>query len=316
MRYSASVGPDDPGRTVTKLGARVRRKEGAYRIGALAAAACVSLVFVAACSRSSPTAAAGGQNQNHVFGVVTDGVRRPLAGAIVRVLDGPMTGTTLMSNAAGRFELFGAVAGPVTLQVTREGFKSATHTAQWQAAIQGGIDVIRLESLELSAIQLDPGAYGVTISMDRAAAHDHGPLPPCAGFPAELMSRSYSATIARSSHAGADRSLSLEGPTVFSNSEFELLIGGQFVGFENDYAFTEELPGFRYVNIIGNAPTDQPASVSGAAVSVPFNALFQYCELKSPATRGWENCQHVPAEQIVQFHACASDSARMVFTRR
>ncbi len=274
MEFSISVASGGPGCSVRTVLTGVRAKAPACRTRALAAAVYVSLVFVPACSTSSPTAA-GSPNQNHVFASVTDGVRRPLAGASVRVLDGPMAGTTQTSNTAGRFELYSTATGTVTLQVAHEGFKPLTHRTQWQPAIQGGIDVIRLESLELSAIQLDPGAYAVTISMDRAAARDFGPLPPCAGFPAELMSRSYDATIALSSHAWADRALSLEGPTVFSNSGLDLLIGNRFIAFEMESPFTTELAGFRYLNITGFAPTDEPVTVSEAAITVPFNALFQ-----------------------------------------
>ena len=62
---------------------------------------------------------------------------------------------------------------------------------------------------------------------------------------------------------------------MFSNSEFGFSSGAQFIGFEIEYPFTEELPGFRYPNIIGNAPTSEPVTVSGPAVSIPFSALFQ-----------------------------------------
>ena len=315
MEFSIAVASGGPGSSVTTVLSGVRAKAPAGRIRALAAAVCVALVFVPACSSSSPTAA-GSPNQNHIFASVTDRVRRPLAGASVRVLDGPMAGTTLRSNTAGRFEIYSTATGTVTLQVAHEGYKPSTHRTQWQPAIQGGIDVIRLESLDLSAIQLAPGAYTVTISMDRAAARDFGSLPPCASFPAELMSRDYDATMALSSHSGADRALSLEGPTVFSNSQLDLLIGNDSIAFEMESPFTTELAGFRYLNILGFAPTDEPVTVSEAAITVPFNALFQYCELNSPAKRGWENCQHVAADQMVQFHACASNSARMVFTKR
>ena len=85
--------------------------------------------------------------------------------------------------------------------------------------------MIRLESLEKPAFQLDPGDYTVTISMDPAAARDAGTLPPCAGFPSEMMSRTYKATIADSSHSWSDKEVSLEGPTVFSNAEFGFLMG-------------------------------------------------------------------------------------------
>ena len=285
----------------------------AYAI-ARVVATCASLVLAAACGgRSSPTAA-GGPLQLRIEGMVTDEVRRPLSGATIRVLDGPLAGTpTATTVASGRFELYSTTWGTVTLQVNHAGFTSAIHTAQWQPANNLTIEVIRLESQEKPAFQVDPGDYTVTISMDPAAARDAGRLPPCAGFPSEMMSRTYKATIADSSHSWFDKAVSLEGPTVFSNSEFEFLIGTQFIGFEMESPFTEELSGFRYLNIMGGAPTSEPVTVSGPAVSIPFHALFQYCELNAPTRRGgWENCQHLPT---VRFHACFSDSARMVFTR-
>ena len=246
--------------------------------------------------------------------MVTDEVRRPLSDATIRVLDGPMAGTpTATTDASGRFEFSSTTSGTVTLQVNRAGFKSAIHSTRWQPPSSGAIEVIRLESQELPAFQLEPGDYTVTISMDLAAARDLESLPPCAGFPSEMMSRTYEATIAKSSHSAFDKVVSLEGPTVFSNFEFGFWTGTQFVGFEIESPFTEELPGFRYLNIFGYAPTGEPVTVSGPAVSIPFHALFQYCELNAPARRGWENCQHAAT---VRFHACVSDSARMVFTRR
>ena len=277
-------------------------------------ATCASLVFAAACDgRSSPTAA-DGTFQQRIRGMVTDEVRRPLSGAAIRVLDGPMAGTpAATTDASGRFEFSSTTSGTVTLQVNRAGFKSAIHNTRWQPASNGAIEVIRLESQEQPAFQLAPGDYAVTISMDPAAARDLGSLPPCAGFPSEMMSRTYGATIAESSHSAFDKVVSLVGPTVFSNSEFWLSTGAQFVGFEIESPFTEELPGFTYLNIFGFAPTGEPVMVSGPAVSIPFHALFQYCELNAPARRGWENCQHAAT---VRFHACVSDSARMVFTRR
>jgi hypothetical protein len=127
------------------------------------------------------------------------------------------------------------------------------------------------------------------------------------------LTRSYEATITDSSHAWFDKAVLLHGPTVFSNGDFGLMVGSQFIGFELEFPLTEELPGFRYVNVIGSAPTGEPATASDQSMSIPFHALFQYCELNAPARRGWENCQHAAT---VRFHACASSTARMVFTRR
>src|SRR5688572_28101583 len=166
----------------------------------LLSAVCVSLVFAAACDRRDSPTAPGSASQTHIPGMVTDGVLRPLVGATVRVQDGPMAGTTVESNVSGRFELYSTLSGTVTLQVTREGFKASTHTARWQPMINGAIDVIRLDSLEAAAAQLDPGDYTLTISMDLVTARDFKGLPPCAGFPAEMMSRSYDGTIAGSPH--------------------------------------------------------------------------------------------------------------------
>ena len=153
-----------------------------------------------------------------------------------------MAGTTVESDVSGRFEIFSTLAGTVTLQVTREGFKSAAHTAQWQPPINGAIDVISLESLQSSPVQLDPGEYSLTISMDPATARNAGTLPACAGFPAEMMSRTYTATIARGPFPWADRVVSIVGPTVFSNSQLFLLIGGPFVGIRNRVAIHRGAP--------------------------------------------------------------------------
>ena len=230
---------------MTKSPAGVRLTPCAYAIARLVAT-CASLVLAAGCDgRSSPTAA-DGPLQQRILGMVSDEVRRSLSGATIRVLDGPMAGTpTVTTDASGRFELYSTTPGTVTLQVNRAGFKSALHTTRWQPAINVAIEWIGLESRARQAFQLDPGEYTVTISMNPAAASDIGSLPPCAGFPSEMMSRTYKATIAESSHSSFDKAVSLEGPTVFSNSEFGFLLGAQFIGFEIEYPFTEELSGFR-----------------------------------------------------------------------
>ncbi len=128
-----------------------------------------------------------------------------------------MAGTpTVTTDASGWFDLDSTKWGTVTLQVNRAGFTSVIHTTEWNPA-NVGVEVIRLESLEKPAFQLDPGDYTVTISMDPAAARDAGTLPACAGFPSEMLSRTYKATIADSSHSwwtkcvtrGADRLLEL-----------------------------------------------------------------------------------------------------------
>ena len=141
---------------MTKSPAGVRLTPSSYAIARLVAT-CASLVFAAACGgRSSPTAA-DGPLQQRILGMVTDEVRRPLSGATIRVLDGPMAGTpTATTDASGRFELYSTTPGTVTLQVNRAGFKSAIHTTRWQPAINGAIEVIRLESQETAGVSARP----------------------------------------------------------------------------------------------------------------------------------------------------------------
>jgi hypothetical protein len=167
--------------------------------------------------------------------------------------------------------------------------------------------------LNPAAVPLDPGDYTATISMDLSTAHDLGTIAPCAGFPADMASRSYDATITAGSGAD-DRILSFQAPTVFSNAKVGLSRAERFIRFEMDFPFTEEFTGFRYLNIIGEAPTQEPVTVSDTGVSIPFFALFQYCELQAQARLGWENCQH--AGGVVRFQACSSSSARMVLSKR
>ena len=105
-----------------------------------------------------------------------------------------------------------------------------------------------------------------------------------------------------------DRPLHFEGLFGFSGA-------GRFVGFEIDHGIPHDFPGFRFLNIGGVAPTREPAVATGSSVSIPFNGEFRYREMTS--TRGiYNDCSQVPAEQIVDYHSCTSDHARMVFTRR
>ena len=127
-----------------------------------------------------------------------------------------------------------------------------------------------------------------------------------------MASRSYNATITASPDAHRVRILSLQAPTIFSNSVVGLSVAERHIGFVIESPLTEEFPRFRYMNVIGGAPTQEPVSVTDSGVSIPFHGLFQYCELNEPARLGWENCQHAPA---VRFHACWSSNARMVLSK-
>ena len=112
-------------------------------IGVFAASACVP--FVAGCGRQpSPTApdvnpglsSSLPAGQTHIRGLVSDTVRRPLPGALIVVLDGPLAGATQLTDAEGKFELTGTAAGTATLRVSRDGFQTKTQSVLWRTPHQ------------------------------------------------------------------------------------------------------------------------------------------------------------------------------------
>lgn len=290
-------------------------------IGVFAASGCV---LVAGCGRQpSPTApdvnpgvsSSLPAGQTHIRGSVSDTVRRPLPGALVAVLDGPLAGTTTLTDAEGKFELTGTAAGTATLRVSLDGFQTKTQSVAWRTSTSGaGVDgFIQLDTLE-PPIGLEPGDYTLTIAIDLVTATDTRGIPqaPCAGFPVKLASFNYRVQILEGT---SGRYVRADNRPLHHEALFGFSVAGRFVGFEIDHGIPEDFPGFRFLNILGVAPTRESPVATGSSLSIPFNGEFRYCELKS--ARGiYNDCSQVPSEQIVDYHSCTSDHARMVFTRR
>lgn len=292
----------------------------------LGACAWVLIAFAVACGgRPSPSPTAPDVNpgvsssppagQTHIRGSVSDTVRRPLPGALVAVLDGPLAGTTKLTDAEGNFELTGTATGAATLRVSRDGFQTKTQSVSWRTPTSGvGVDgFIQLDTLE-PPIGLDPGDYTLTIAIDLATAVDHPGIPnaPCAGFPVHLASFTYRVQILEGNYGRYVRD---ENRPLHLGDLFGFSVAGRFVGFEIDLGIPHDFPGFRFLNIYGVAPTSEPAFATGSSLSIPFYGEFRYCELKSARGR-YNDCSQVPAEQIVDYHSCTSDHATMVFTPR
>ena len=297
---------------------RTCARASAFAIGVLATSACV--LFGAGCGRhptpTSPDVPPAAE-QTHVRGVVTDKAGRPLAGALVGVLDGALAGTTQLTDDAGRFQLSGRATGTVSLRASRDGFHSSTQAVPWQSSTSiRAVDVqFWLDILEPPS-GLEPGDYMLTIAIDLATATGHKGIPqaPCAGFPVDLASRTYRVTI-RDASSGSDRIVTAYDRPLHFENLFSFSVAGGFVGFEMDYGIPEDFSGFRFLNIGGLAPTAEPPIAAGSSVSIPFYGEFRYCQLKS--ARGiYNDCSQIPAEQIVDYHSCTSDHATMLFTKR
>jgi hypothetical protein len=281
----------------------------AIALGVLGTWGCV--LFAAGCGHS-PTGPDGSGARGRV--TVTDRLHRPIAGAIVAILDGAHAGTTGVTDAAGRADLRFETAGALTIRASKDGYHTRTQTVSpyladgwaWYAPIW-------LEAVE-PPLGLEPGNYTLTISIDLRTATTWMPQAPCAGFPIELASRNYRITITEASLSQSyNRIVRADDPTLAWPVLFGFGVAGQFVGFEWDDPLTEVLPEFRNLRIGGGAPTTEPGVVSGASVSIPFYGSFEYCQTKSGHTN---SCWHEPAEKIVAFHSCSSDHATMVFTTR
>ena len=221
----------------------------ALAIGVLAASGCV--LFAGGCGRErSPTApdvnpgisSPPQSGQSHIRGSVSDTVRRPLAGALVAVLDGPLAGTTKLTPA-GRFELTGTAAGTVTLRASRDGFQTKTQPVLWQTSTSSAtVDgFIQLDTLE-PPIGLFPGDYTLKIAIDLATAKDHPNIPqaPCAGFPVNLASFTYEVTIGEGPY---DRYVRAEDRPLHFENLFSFSVAGRFVGFEIDHGIPAISPG-------------------------------------------------------------------------
>jgi hypothetical protein len=273
------------------------------------------LLFAAGCG--SPTKPSSEQSMV-IRGMVSDRTGNPLAGALVEILSGSRAGTMTRTDRSGKFELLNETAPAlvarmseeqVILRVSRNGFQSRTVEDGWSTG--RSMRVIWLDNGP--TIDLEPGAYALTIAIDLATARDFLARAPCKGFPAELASRSFPATIEL-----RDRALELYQVTIEtrpSTTIFPLYRVGRFLEVVVE-SLIEVMPGYRYLSIGGGtSETTEPPSDTGTSVSVPFYASFQYCQLRSPLGIGLE-CQHTPPENVVVYNSCTSESATMTFTKR
>ena len=254
----------------------------------------------------------------HLLGVVEDSAFRPLTGVRVEVADGPQAGASAISTDTGTFEISGTSTGSVTLRSTKDGFSTTTQKASWRpASDHAALVTVMMEPLGPS-LGLEPGDYTISVTADRTTSTDGSAA--CSGFPDALLTRSYTATIA--SDPTQPRSfflatLQLNNPAPFITSMgFALGIAGNAVGFTIDAGpILEILPGNTYLEIIGSAPTDVPATSTGSGISIPFGGSFVYCALKSPIDIR-NNCFLTPADQKIAYAQCLSTHAVMVLSKR
>ena len=295
----------------------------------------VTVLLTAACDDRGPTTPTPSRTssvQTHVRGQVSDTLARPVPGARIAVADGPAAGGSTTADYRGAFELVSNATGGVRLRATQDGFETGTIATVWQPPTS--VEEVRFHLKTLAPpLSITPGAYTLTVTSDLSAATGTQSAS-CEGFPADLLRRTYDASISiRPRTGGDDFVVALASPTLTNppgvtclgnpnpviRGCFSFQRAGQFVGFEIEngwgWDWIEEWPGFRYLTIQGLAPTSEPVMSTDTSMTIPFWGTFEYCQLKSPLNH-YSSCYRVPAEEVIEYRSCSSRLDTMVFTKR
>jgi len=247
-----------------------------------------------------------------VDGYVYDSVFKPVAGAVVEVLDGPQAGLSATTGATGEFRLTGTASFDDTtrFRASSAGHVDSTGTLVPRCATCRGARYIYLVLGVVAPPVEIAGQYSLTFVADRT----------CTDLPSNLRTRTYNATITADpySHSAANTSFQV----TISGAQFLKCCESFFVGVEgNLVAFelrgegpflVEEAAPNTYIGFDGRAE----ASVSTSrvsALSTAFQGRVDYCALTSPMVSPWYDC---PASLAVAHAECESQNHQLMLTRR
>jgi hypothetical protein len=237
-----------------------------------------AILMLAACGENSDINPITPGGSFTVSGSVTDTAGRSIDQARIEVIDGPHAGVVTLS-ANGRFS-FGVrrFTEGVTFQASKDGYHSAQEGV---GPNRGFSDVNRSFQLASLTPSIDlTGSYLVTITADAA----------CTSLPANATSRTYAATVTRSSVDWAyigQLSGATFAPAPIASWHYDRFwanVSGTFVrfGFSNpdDYGIVEQLAPDAFVEFSGTADATVEAGTS--SVEVPLSGSFSYCGAPRP----------------------------------
>jgi hypothetical protein len=238
-----------------------------------------------------------------IRGAVSDTVDRPIVGAAIRVIDGPLAGTSAVSDASGQFTIAGAFASDVTVTATQDGYIS--RTTKVILADGTGPTAWAFFSLASTApsVHLAAGAYDVIFVPD----------PTCADIPDDERTLSFAGTLSAATDQPSDSYYSVDIPNN---------IGFGMGSFGNVLSVDIDMDIFRLVapNIqvsftaLGQGTT---STLTPSSVTLTVGGKYDYCALATaPAPGTWTNCDLTPAERIVKRVRCDSRNHQLILTRR
>ena len=249
-------------------------------------------------------------------GFVGNRLNSPLSGVAIEIADGPLAGATTLSDTSGKFAFSEPAPLPVTVRLRRDGYaaKSETVRLKWPSYS------FWLDELD-QPFNFDLGNYILRVSLDQAEATSWPALPqaPCAGIPTEMLTHRFSATVTRLNTADQfDHLVTVMGDGMPRPIAFGVALGAHeaAVRWDNFGPVDKDLGNFRYLQIMGSdSGTPGAISSSGSTVSLSNPLDIMYCQLSGPL-RPANNCSQVPADQILDYHACTWNRAVMRFERQ
>ncbi|HKW00122.1 MAG TPA: carboxypeptidase-like regulatory domain-containing protein [Vicinamibacterales bacterium] len=272
----------------------------------------VVALLAAACGRGPqqptvPTTVQTGQRiVTQIRGTVADSAFRRLAGVKVEIVDGPNAGVFAISDSNGALSFAGTFAGVVTFRATKDGYLPATQALDVQS-LCGPCDARIAFGMEAAdtVLRIEPGDYTLTFVADDA----------CTGIPGELRTRTYAATVTKSSGFPGGLDVRVAG-MLYEHGWFVIGISGNYLATEDDSYPTifEPLPQSTYLGIDFAIQTTL-SGATGSGISIQFPGTFEYCALRS-GSLDIRFCEFVPAANLVAHDRCFADHHRLVLERR
>jgi hypothetical protein len=225
-------------------------------------------------------------------GKVVDNAGVSIPGALVSIVGGGGTESTVLSDAGGRYELRGLPAGAITVRASKEGYVDSTSNLQLPRTFPADF------MLSFTGPSFDlAGNYTVTFTADAA----------CTQLPEGTRTRTYSASVTPTSLNHYLFSLS---GAQFHNNRFEASVAHRSASFStapdgNESVVHERLSDSTSVWIDFFARAD---AVDAPTISVPMFADYAYCPDIDNPSHGFQ-CR-------VPRITCTSSNHTFTLTRR
>ena len=277
------------------------------------AAAILIAIIASACGGSNPVAPRTPSSPvppqaatSTLFGYVSDTAFRALSGVRVDVLDGPQAGLSLTSDSSGQFSFSGTFETPTTIRLSKEHYVTRTETTHtWSNGRPYAIVELELSDPPVNLA----GNYSLTVT---AASS-------CGNLPAEVQTRTYTATIAAASDPSAPTGTAFTltvggGSFVSGHDHIQIGVAGNTVGLSvysgEDYGLVEQLDPTRFL-AIGAYGTGVAEGSPATTLTAPLSGDIVYCATQTAP--GWNgNC----AAPRVAFESCSSDTHQLRLERR